>query len=496
MIFAGGVGGRCIAGLLAVSLAGCFGADAPRKGRLSALWLAPRSAAVDAGTLARLEALGLSELFVEAAALEWSGAEPRFVIGRLTPAARRLPVTLVVTGDWPAAELRPPHVSDRLHGEVDRLRIAAERAGLLAVGIHFDVAAPADRLESYGETLTRLRKSLEGRLFLSADVERQQLGDSRLAAVARGVDFLVCFLYGQRSGEREDPSAWDLQSVEGNVQLLERLARPYLLGAVTLGTATLRGRDGLARASGTEGDLRALVDNPKLELKPGFSLEGVDRQILEFVARSPTAVGGWSLAAGDSVRVVKTATPFLEEFLRRTGAWESPNRLGDLFYRQPAATERLSVGAAGLEAALAPSSAQPALALELERRFRSERSWRVRVRLRNTGSEPTDLAYFDTNYVELRIAGGTVGDVEPGEFRRFELLFEGTEKGTMRALRTPDTVRLFAPMVDGGEVYESGEVELRLGGPDPVLTISATFLLPEGRLLATEPVEWTFEEAP
>lgn len=491
-----GAGGGWRVALLAVLAAGCFGGDTPRKGQVSALWIAPRSAPVDAGTLARLENLGLTELFVEAAALEWEGGAPRLSLLRLAPAQRRQPVTLVVRGGWPDAELEPAPVAERLHVEIERLRHAAEQAGLLAVGVHLDLTVPPGRFEAYGATLEKVRSRLEGRLFLSVDVPRRALGAPHLGAVARGADFLVCFLYGQRAGEAEDPGAWDLQSVEDNVQKLERLARPYLLGAVTVGTATWRGRDGRPKASGTEIELRALVDDSGFELKPGFSLEGVDRQVFEFVARAPAVVGGWSVAAGDSIRVVKTATPFLEEFQRRTGAWESPNRLGEIFYRQPAAAERLSIGAAGLVGALDPSAARPEMVLELERRFRSERAWRVRVRLRNAGDEPTDLAFFDSNYVELRIAGGRISDADPGDFRRLELLFEGTEKGTMRAMRSADTLRLFAPLVEGGERFESGDVELLLSEPRPRVTVSATFLLPEGRLLANEPIEWVFEEEP
>lgn len=478
-------------------LGGCFGGETPKKGRGSALWISARSAPVDAPVLARLESLGLAELFVEAARLEWSGAEPRLEAEALAPAARRLPVTLVVRGAWTLAEPDTKRTAAALDAGVDRLRLAAEQAGLLPVGVHFDLEVAPAAFEGFGAALGRLRGELEGRLFLSAGVDRRALGEPRLATVARGVDFLVCFLYGQRPGETEDPGAWDLQSVEGNVERLERLGRPYLLGAVTIGELTRRGRDGRVLAVSTDGDLRSLVVQPGLELKPGFSLEGIDRQVYEFVARAGAPAGPWTLAPGESVRLVKTATPFLEEFLRRSGAWESPNRLGELFYRQPAPSERFSVGAAGLVAALSPDAARPELALDLERRLRSDRLWRVRIRLRSTGSEPTDLAYFDANYVELRVAGGRISDVEPGRFRRVELSIGGAETNTLRAMRNADTVRLFAPLVEPGESWESGDIEIRLDGDAaPTLTLSSTFLLPEGRLLASEPLEWSFEAAP
>ena len=103
------------------------------------------------------------------------------------------------------------------------------------------------------------------------------------------------------------------------------------------------------------------------ELKPGFSLQGIDRQVWEFVARGPARAGPWNLATGDSIRVVRTATPFLEEFRRRLGAWESTHRLGDVLYRLRRDEERLSLSVDNLAEVLAPDAAAPILDLTLER---------------------------------------------------------------------------------------------------------------------------------
>lgn len=482
----------CLA--IALVATGCLGGGRAERGKGSALWLGPDSAPVDAAQLGRLEGLGVSGLFLEAATLEWAGAEPRLEARRLAAPARRMPVTLVLSGQWPSRELEPKRVAAALGEQLDSLRVGVERGGILPVGIHLDLAAEPAGFRSLAEVANRLRRRFEGRWLVSLAIDRRALGEERARELARGADFLVCFLYGQRPGEPEDPGAWDLQSVEANVGRLERLGRPYLLGAAMTGQATWRASGGAARAVTSELDLRRLVDDRRLELRPGFTLEGVDRQTFEFVTRSGAAVGSWKLGAGDSVRVVKTSTPFLEEFLRRVGAWNSPNRLGELFYRVRGAAERLSLDTASLEAALALEAAAPRLDLRLERPFRSDRLWRVKIQLMNQSAEPTDLAFFDTNYVELRLTEALVGEVVPGQFRRFELLYEGRERGTMRAVRWPDTLRLYAPIVEGKETVTSGEIEIRLHGRSPKLVASAVFLLPEGRLATVEPIEWTFEE--
>ncbi len=481
-----------VAGLL---VAGCFGDSRPERGAGSALWLAPESAPADALRLARLEALGIKNLFIAAARLEWSGTTPRLERRALVAPARRLPATLVVSGEWSAGEVDPEATAERLAGEIATLEAQAERTGLLVVGIHFDLRLPR-RLEDYARALEKLRRRLDGRLLISIDLDRRGLDRQGIGELAKAADFVVCFLYGQRPAEVEDPQAWDLRSVEANVRKLESLGAEYLLGAAVVGAAQWLGPAGRIKESSSAPSLRSLVDNRSLELVPGFSLQGIDRQVFEFTARAPLVVGSWRLAKGDRIRVVKTATPILEELLRRAGAWAAPHRLGELFHRAPGQGEGMALELRSLEAALSPEPAAPRLELEVQRTLRSEGAWRIRVRLINRGAEPTDLAFFDSNFVELRVGAGRIGDVELGAFHRYELLHDGREKGTMRALRDADTARLYAPMVEGGEVVESGEIEIVLRGEATSLTLSASFLLPEGRMLEIEPVEWSFAETP
>jgi len=472
----------------------CFGRSAPERGTGSALWFAADSEPGDSTGLARLERFGVREVFVEAARLTWSGGTPRFERRTLVAPARRMPATLVVDGEWATGEVDPERVAEKLAAEIPTLEAQAERAGLLVVGVHFDLPLPHD-LEPYARALERLRRRLGGRLLLSIDVARTGLDREGLAELARAVDYVVCFLYGQRPGEPEAPDAWDLQAVERNVGRLEKLEARYLLGAALVGSVQRIGPKGRVLEATSTPSLRELVAQPALELVPGFSLEGVDRQVFELAARAPVAVDGLQLAKGERVRVVKTATPFLEELLRRAGVWETPHRLGEVFYRAPRPGEGMAVGLGSLEEALSPEPAQPRLETSVERVGRDERSWTVRVRLTNRGAEPTDLAFFDSNFVELRVRGGRIAEVAPGDFRRYELLRDGREKGTMQALREADTVRLFAPLVEGGDQLQSGDIEIVLRDGNPTLIERASFLLPEGRLLETEAIEWAFSEA-
>ncbi|MBP9144579.1 MAG: hypothetical protein KBF21_11185 [Thermoanaerobaculia bacterium] len=470
---------------------GCFGGSRPEKARGAALWLARDSGALDAIAQNRLAAAGLGEFYLDAAELEWNGSLKLRRFER--PAIpRRTPTTLVVSGPWLPGDRPPDALATALLAELSALRIESEQDGLLVVGFHFEVD-PGDSAERLGKTLGRLRSILPDNLFLSAGLDRHSLAGPAAQTLADAVDYVTCMIYGQRPGEAEDPAAWDLEAVEENFRRLEALKRPYFTGAVTLGTATWRGRGGEAKGSSTELSLGELIRARNLELAPGFSLLGIDRQVWEFVARGPVRVGPWSLAAGDRIRVVRTATPFIEEFRRRVVAWESPHRLGDVFYRLRRESEGLSLSVDNFVAVLAPDAAAPELELAIERVATGDRRWVVRVGLTNRSSESSDLAFFDSNFVQLQVSGATIGDANPGDFERLELLVDG-EKGTMRAFREANTVRFFLPLVEENQTAASGEIELRLTQREPTLAISATFLLADGRTLTLDPRDWQFEE--
>ena len=470
---------------------GCFGGARPEKPPGSALWVTRESGELDAAAQSRLAGLGLREVYLEAAELDWNGGLRLRRIER--PALpRRTPTTLVISGLWLPGDRPPDGLATRLLSELTALRTEAEQSGLAVIGFHFEVE-PGDSAASLGRSLGRLRTLLGKSYFVSARLGRKALGGTDAQAIADGVDYVVSMIYGQRPGEAEDPSAWDLEAVEERFRLLEALKRPYFTGVITLGTASWRGRGGEAKGVTTALSLGELIRARNLELKPGFSLQGIDRQVWEFVARGAARVGEWNLTPGDSIRIVRTATPFLEEFRRRLGAWESPHRRGEVFFRLRRESELLSLSVDNIAAVLAPDAAAPALELAVDRVSTSGQRWQVRLKLANRSPESTDLAFFDSNFVQLQVAGATIGAVEPGEFQRIELLVDG-EKGTMRAFRKANTVRFYLPLLEENREVASGAIELKLEQPTPALTISANFLLADGQTLAIEPREWQFEK--
>jgi hypothetical protein len=222
--------------------------------------------------------------------------------------------------------------------------------------------------------------------------------------------------------------------------------------------------------------------------------EGLGRQVLERVASAPARIGPWSLARGESVRVVRPTTTDVERFLAVAAPAAGSPRLGAVLRRLPAPREGLSLTAGNLAAALADGDAEPSLGVRLVRQEPAAGRLRFRVVLENGNDEATDFGSLGSNFVELRLARGVVGSVDAGGFDAFEQLHRG-ERRTLRALREADTLRLFAAYVGGGQRIESGTVEVRGGGEADALGVTGSFILPGGRELVL-PVRQARAEPP
>ena len=104
---------------------GCLGRSTPPRGEGSALWMANESGELTGADQARLAALGVREMFLDAGDLTWGGPEIR---RRALPRVpRRTPSTLVVYGAWQPGKRDPDEVADRLLTELQALRIEAEQ---------------------------------------------------------------------------------------------------------------------------------------------------------------------------------------------------------------------------------------------------------------------------------------------------------------------------------------------------------------------------------
>ncbi len=457
-----------VAALCASSCSGRHGRQ--EKPARSVLWVT-RGGTLEFADLAGLEQRGVGELLVEAGRLSWQGATPRIEPVATLTMPRRTGVTLVVTGTWPQDELDAAEAAESLAAELEKVAGPGRQANLEALGFHFDVGARRS-LASYGATLEALRAKLDPPAFVSATVERSWLAEPGLPELARSVDFVVPFLYGQRPGEPEDAAAWDLRRVEANLRRMEELGGKYLMGVVTLARAVEIGGRG---AETTRFSLPALVRNPALELAMGFSLEGIDRSLYQFKAREATSIGPLQLKRGAGLRVMGLASHHLEELQRHLGALDLERMLGTAYYRLAAPEEEMSLSLANLDRALAPEPAEA----EPRLRLLAAGNRRYTVEVENASDERSDVMLLAGNYVELRVTGGTFGRAEPGDFHRWELL-EERDGELVRSFRRATVLRFYAPILDGGETLRSGVIEVSGG----TVSGSGAFVVPGGRTVA------------
>lgn len=479
-----------LGGLLVLAALGLVGCPGGRENKIksptSVLWLGEGSQGLEVSEASRLRERGVGELFVDVADLDLSNEERPLIGGDLPPMPASSTVTLVVDGPFSLRQA-DDDLATVVASEARQLRFDAEEAGVLPVGLHFDFDEVAS-WTALSEFLDELRGELEGDLFLSFSIERGWLGEEGLASAAAAADFVVPFLYGQRVHETEDGSAWDFIELERRVQQVEALGRPYFLGLVTLGTATHLNARGMVKARKTPISLLEILWNRDLKLRPGFSLEGVNRRVYSVEAEKATEVGGWTIESGEGLRVVRAATSDLEELMRLIGTWEMPNHLGQVYYRLPKAEEKLSLSLGNLLNALDSAPAAPDLYLDASLQRRTGRGWLIRFSITNRNGEITELSLLDSNYLEVHCLNCVFGRADNGDFYRYDLYQEQGDE-LVRTFRRSDLIRLHVPILEGDQKVASGDVETYVTG-EPRLELSGQFLLPDGRTVTLEPLLW------
>jgi hypothetical protein len=487
-----------LSALLVAALACSSPSDRPTKGTGSAVWAAPADvAALSTDEREALRSAGVAEAFLEAGRLaEGSTTIEPALSGLDAVAAARFPVTLVVAGSWPAAS--GEEAADELAGELRRLRVRAEVAGVTVIGYHLDLVPPAGdaALERYAAALADVAAAIDSGIFLSVSLDAATLEKKGMVAVADAVDFAVAFLYGPRADDGPGTvgdEAWSLSGLGPRLARLDELGLPFLVGVGTIGQMAHLDGDGNLVEVTTGADLPSLFGRRGLGLPRADVLDVLDRQSYRLQAERALAVGDWRLAAGDWLRVTRLSSHHVSRLA--AAAAEADGYLGLLFHRLRREGEELSLSAFALAGA-ASGETTTELAVEVEPAGSGNQPFRVRIA--NRGAQPTEVAFIDGNYVEVRALGGAAfADVSAGGFRRYDLEHEGRRVDNMRALRQADVIKLYVPLLEPGDEVTSGALSLR-GAPrqGELIELGGLFYLPGGDVLELTPRRWPAPPAP
>lgn len=468
--------------LAAAALMLSCGGASPRSDRAvgSALRVEPGVGTLNGVEAAALRQRGVHEVFLDAFEERPEGGLRRIEGLEKVELPPGTEATLVVRADPPAdvAGLAA------LWGEV---RLDLEYEGILPRGLHFDGPQDDPPDDSTGR-VDALRELVPG-VSLSATIPRRALSSPDVADFARPWDFVVVRLYGTVPGEEEDTSSWSLERVQREALILDGLGPPWLLEAVVLGRA-LRwdGKDRAVDQTSRIG-LGEVFRNTSLELRPGFTLEASDRHLYTLDVRAETVVGDWELRPEEALRIIRPTTSDLESLHRRVSALPLERFRGFVYHRLADAGEGLSLRPENLANALDPAAGTSDLHAGAAVERRTPRGWRFRFSVENRNAEATDLSLIEYNHLEIRVLNGELGDIDEGEFHRYELYRERNGE-LVRDYRRATVVRLFVPILDRDESVHSGEVEIR-GTRDPVVQLRGRFLLPDGRIAEIEPATWS-----
>jgi hypothetical protein len=473
-----------VGALLAIGCGG--GPQRLEKSPGSTLWVASASEQLDTPTLERMSAAGLTELFVPLGELDVQAASiERRPLPELPPSMR---ITMVLGGSLDSG--LDAEAGARTAAAIDQLRFDIEARGVIPVGIHLDPTS-VGAFKKLAAFLQGLSGALDPELYLSISLHREALDQSEdegLAAVLAEVDFVVPFLYGQLPRESDSGDAWDFDRLSERLEVLESYQVPYLVGIIGLGTAShIQGNN--VRDRGTRHSLRAFLWNRDLKLSTGFTLAGAHRRVYEMETLKKTQAGGWDLAAGDVIRVVRTNTYYIKDLRNFLTEGQYPHRLGELYYRLVTPEERLSLNLDNILNVLEGVSVEPQLTLQAQVQRRTAKGWIFRFLVSNENGETTGLSTLDGNYLEITAEGGNFhANVDTGDFFRYDLLQTQSDGSVRKTFRNVDMVRLYSPMIEGQQQVTSGNIEVRMRAP--VLRITGHFSLPDGTEMLIGPRLW------
>lgn len=472
---------------LAVVAGACRDGAAERshRARGTAVWVDPSEAVLVPSDRRALTSAGIEEVFLEAATVEWRGGEARLqeVAGALAGAVPAgTPVTLVVRGPAPAGDgVDPASAGRSLAPALRDLRRRAEDAGLLPVGLHAELSASEG--DPLPELFRSLRRSLGGDLLLSTTLPGDPRQEERFRPLAAAVDFFVAFAYGQPPDAADDAAAWDPTLAAERVAALDALGHDYVVGLYVVGRAEHVGSSGERRTATTRAELKTLAQDPSLRLSIDDPFAGVGRLVHTFQAQGPSHAAGWAVAPGEAVRVIRTAPALVRELLDRLGAAGLEHHVGEVFYRVAGPDEDLSLSAPEIAAVAGGGATAPDLGWRVVVQSAQNDSVELAIELTNRSRQSTDLAATDGNFLQVHAEGGYFDDVDPGGFSRYTLRRGDREVRPGLGWREPDGVRLYTPMVRGGERIGGAILRLRTRDAEPRIEVTGRFFLPDGREL-------------
>jgi hypothetical protein len=173
-------------------------------------------------------------------------------------------------------------------------------------------------------------------------------------------------------------------------------------------------------------------------------------------------------------------------FLSAAGRWSVPNLRGRTFLVGGVPKDGYLVGYPAVRALLSGKPVEPRLVVEALPGEVGRGYADFTLRTTNTGPTPTDLSHYNS-WVQVRVDGGTVSSVKPGDFDRYEQLTSAAEGYKLTSSSRAVVCRLYENLFAPGETNNSGPI--RVTGARPRVFLSWHLTLPDGKVTSGPEVE-------
>jgi hypothetical protein len=477
---------RSLAALLPVSLAlaaaSCRKADRlaePDRAAFSppgdAIFLAKAPAFVPDEVDAELQSMGVVRLYVPAAALS------RF--GEMTalpppPSPLKRPLVLAVLGEEGAAASvsgRGAAAGAEWAAALQRI-LGDTRSWGRVEGVHFHIWPSPEQAKDLGAALAAVRKALGVPVSVTLP---PTVKAERWKPLAGAASEALVLAFGRRPElGGQIVSEWPEESAR-------ELPLPFRL-LVAFGGY---GRTG----DGTTFDGRILPDGMIDDLSEDRALDFDFGQVFSAEPGSVCTFKPRAGTKGSSLAAVggyaRFQFPTLAEglrFLSSAGRWSTPSLRGRVFLVGGVPTDGYLVGYAAVRALLTGKPLEPRLAVEARPGEAGRGFTEFAVRATNAGPAPTDLSHYNS-WVQIRVEGGNVASVRPGDFDRYEQLTSAADGYRPTSSSRAVVCRLFENIFAPGETNQSGPI--RLAGAHPRIFLSWHLGLPDGKMTTGPEVE-------
>jgi len=444
-------------------------APPPGPARGDALFLAEAPAFVPEDADGELTAMGVTRVYAVAATL---GRDGRATLAPPPPAPFRRPIVLVLMGseDASAALTGRGAAAGAEWARAVKEVLASSRAWGRVAGVHVHVWPSPGQVKDLAEALGTLKKALGG---APVSVTLPASGDPEVwKPLAGAADEALVFAFGRR------PELGGLIVSD----MPEESARAFPIPFRLLVAFGSYGRTGDGQVFGgrilQDGRIDDLSEDHGLDFEFGQQVLSSEPGTVYTFKPKP---GGRSSLAADG-GWARFQIPTMTECLRLLASasrWAAPQYLGRVFLVGGVPKDGYLVGYPAVRALLTGRPLGPRLTLEIAP-GESGRGWsEVAVKSTNTGPTPTDLSHFNS-WIQLRVEGGTVSSVRPGDFDRYEQLTSEAEGLRPTTSSRAVVCRLFENLFAPGEVDSSGPI--RIVGARPRLFASWHLTAPDGKV--------------